>query len=76
MTLKCSFANVLRAVRNKKVTQSDFANTSRTYLSKLEQGKSSITLDKLAQISIRLDLNPMTLFILTLSENSGEPVPE
>ncbi|QWA30534.1 helix-turn-helix transcriptional regulator [Pseudomonas sp. RC3H12] len=75
MSLKTSFASVLKAVRQKRnVTQNDFADTaSRTYLSKLELGKSSITLDKLEQLSRRLDLNPLTILALTLSEDSGEP---
>ncbi|PTV62580.1 helix-turn-helix domain-containing protein [Pseudomonas putida] len=73
MTLKASFASVLRALRSKRnITQRDFADTtSRTYLSKLELGKSSITLDKLEQVSKRLGLSPLTL--LTLSEDSGKP---
>ncbi|MBA6060169.1 helix-turn-helix domain-containing protein [Pseudomonas juntendi] len=75
MTLKTSFANVLRALRSKRnITQRDFADTtSRTYLSKLELGKSSITLDKLEQVSERLGLSPLTLLTLTLSEDSGQP---
>lgn len=75
MTLKGSFASVLRALRSKrKITQRDFADTtSRTYLSKLELGKSSITLDKLDQVSRRLELSPLTLLTLTLSEETGKP---
>lgn len=75
MTLKTSFASVLRALRSKRnITQRDFADTtSRTYLSKLEQGKSSITLDKLEQVSERLGLSPLTLLTLTLSEDTGQP---
>lgn len=78
MTLKTSFANVLRALRNKRnISQRDFADTtSRTYLSKLELGKSSITLDKLTQISERLQLSPLTLLTLTISEDTGQPVNE
>lgn len=73
MTLKASFASVLRALRSKRnITQRDFADTtSRTYLSKLELGKSSITLDKLEQISSRLEMSPLTLLTLTLSEDTG-----
>lgn len=75
MTLKASFAIVLRALRSKRnITQRDFADTtSRTYLSKLELGKSSITLDKLEQVSERLGLSPLTLLTLTLSEDTGQP---
>ncbi|RII76797.1 helix-turn-helix domain-containing protein [Pseudomonas monteilii] len=75
MTLKSSFATVLRAIRSKRnITQRQFADaTSRTYLSKLEGGRSSITLDKLDQLSERLELSPLTLLALTLSEESGKP---
>jgi transcriptional regulator with XRE-family HTH domain len=78
MTLKASFASVLRALRSKRnITQRDFADTtSRTYLSKLELGKSSITLDKLDQVSRRLELSPLTLLTLTLSEDTGKPSSE
>lgn len=73
MTLKTSFARVLRALRSKRnISQRDFADTtSRTYLSKLELGKSSITLDKFRQVSQRLDLSPLTLLTLTLSQDTG-----
>lgn len=75
MALKSSFAVVLRALRSKRnITQREFADTtSRTYLSKLESGKSSITLDKLEQLSERLDLSPLALLALTVSEETGEP---
>lgn len=43
------------------------------YLSKLELGKSSITLDKLEQLSQCLDLSPPTIPTLTLSEDAGGP---
>ena len=78
MSLKTSFANVLRALRSKRhISQRDFADTtSRTYLSKLELAKSSITLDKLDQISRRLDLSPLTLLTLTLSEETHSSVAE
>lgn len=78
MTLKSSFATVLRAFRNKRnITQRQFPDaTSRTYLSKLEGGKSSITLDKLEQLSVRLELSPLTLLALTLSEDGGKPARE
>ncbi|MBI6908333.1 XRE family transcriptional regulator [Pseudomonas palleroniana] len=50
--------------------------TSRTYLSKLETEKSSITLDKLDQLSQRLELSPLTLLTLTLSESTGQQAQE
>lgn len=75
MALKSSFAVVLRALRSKRnISQREFANTtSRTYLSKLESGKSSVTLDKLEQLSERLELTPLALLALTVSEETGEP---
>ncbi|HDS0927193.1 MULTISPECIES: helix-turn-helix domain-containing protein [Pseudomonas] len=78
MSLKSAFASVLRALRTtRNMSQRGFAEvSSRTYLSKLETGKSSITLDKLEQLSQHLDLSPLTLLTLTLSESSGESVGE
>ncbi|POF88769.1 helix-turn-helix domain-containing protein [Pseudomonas putida] len=78
MTLKSSFANVLRVLRNQRnITQRGFADTtSRTYLSKLETGRSSLTLDKLEQLSERLDMSPLTLVALTLSEDTGRTANE
>ena len=75
MALKSSFAVVLRALRSKRnISQREFADTtSRTYLSKLESGKSSVTLDKLEQLSERLELSPLALLALTVSEETGEP---
>ncbi|HEN8726843.1 TPA: helix-turn-helix domain-containing protein [Pseudomonas putida] len=72
MSLKSSFAIVLRALRSqRKITQRDFGDTSRTFLSKLEGGKSSLTLDKLEQVSQRLEVSSLTLLTLTLSLESG-----
>lgn len=73
MSLKSSFAIVLRALRCKRnISQRDFGDTSRTFLSKLESGRSSPTLDKLEQVSQRLELSPLTLLTLTLSLESGK----
>ncbi|BBU46501.1 hypothetical protein PPTS312_44160 [Pseudomonas putida] len=72
MSLKSSFAIVLRALRSqRKITQRDFGDTSRTFLSKLEGGKSRLTLDKLEQVSQRLEVSSLTLLTLTLSLESG-----
>ncbi|MFT2159857.1 helix-turn-helix domain-containing protein [Pseudomonas putida] len=75
MTLKTSFATVLKAIRIKRnISQRDFGDASRTYLSKLEGAKSSITLDKLDLVSQRLGLSPLTLLALTLSAETESPV--
>ncbi|MGO3984248.1 helix-turn-helix transcriptional regulator [Pseudomonas sp. SAS7] len=73
MSLNSSFAIVLRALRSqRKITQRDFGDTSRTFLSKLEGGKSSLTLDKFEQVSQRLEVSSLTLLTLTLSLESGK----
>jgi transcriptional regulator with XRE-family HTH domain len=78
MTLKSSFANMLRVLRSQRnITQRGFADTtSRTYLSKLETGRSSLTLDKLEQLSERLEVSPLTLVAWTLSEDTGQTANE
>lgn len=77
MSLKSSFAVVLRTLRSKRnITQREFGDTSRTFLSKLEGGKSSLTLDTLEQVSQRLELSPLTLLTLTLSLDTGKPSAE
>ncbi|WP_016972295.1 helix-turn-helix domain-containing protein [Pseudomonas tolaasii] len=76
MSLKTGFATVLKAMRvSRGLTQKHMADTtSRTYMSKLEQGRSSPTIDKLTAISGALGLSPLTLFTLTLSVESGQTV--
>ncbi|MDD2133459.1 helix-turn-helix domain-containing protein [Pseudomonas kurunegalensis] len=77
MSLKSSFATVLRTLRSKRnISQRNFGDTSRTYLSKLEGGQCSITLDKLDLVSQRLELSPLTMLALTLSLESGKPAVE
>lgn len=72
MTLKTSFATILRSLRSKrKISQRDFGDISRTYLSKLEGARSNITLEKLDQVSQRLDLSPLTFMTLTLCRETG-----
>lgn len=76
MSLKTGFATVLKAMRvSRGLTQKHLADTtSRTYMSKLEQGRSNPTIDKLTAISGALELCPLTLFTLTLSVESGQTV--
>lgn len=77
MSLKSSFAIVLRTLRTRrKISQRDFGDTSRTFLSKLEGARSSLTLDKLEQVSHRLELSSLTLLTLTLSQESGRSAAE
>lgn len=75
MSLKPAFAAVLRSVRGAQHrTQENLADAaSRTYLGKLENGASSITLDKLDELADALNLSPLTLLALTLSARDSEP---
>ncbi len=76
MSLKIAFAAVLKAMRaSRGLTQRDLAEvSSRTYVSKLERGYSSPTLEMLTTLSGPLHMNPLTLLAITLSAESGESV--
>lgn len=76
MSLKTGFATVLKAMRvSRGLTYKHMAEaSSRGYMSKLEQGRSSPTVDKLTVISDALGLSPLTLFTLTLSVENGQPI--
>ncbi|MFJ2385854.1 helix-turn-helix domain-containing protein [Pseudomonas koreensis] len=76
MSLKNAFAAVLKAMRaGKGLTQRNLAEvSSRTYVSKLERGQSSPTLEMITALSGPLNMNPLTLVAITLSAESGQPV--
>lgn len=76
MSLKIAFAAVLKAMRaSRGLTQRNLAEvSSRTYVSKLERGYSSPTLEMLTTLSGPLNVNPLTLIAITLSAESGESV--
>lgn len=63
MELKHAFAAALRDIRNsRKLTQEDFSEvSSRTYLSTLERGMKSPTLEKINAISTVMGVHPLTL---------------
>jgi len=69
MTLRKGFADALRIVRkHKDLTQEDFSEvSSRTYLSTLERGMKSPTLDKIDDLSAVLEIHPATLLLLAYS---------
>ena len=73
MNARDGLAEALRLARKAKgLSQEDFSNvSSRTYLSTLERGLKSPTLEKLLKISEVLELHPLTLLTLafTVSEN-------
>ena len=66
MNLRQSLAIAIRTVRkNKGLTQEDFGVvSSRTYLSSLERGLKSPTVDKLGEIAELLDMHPATILLL------------
>ncbi|MFL1547392.1 helix-turn-helix domain-containing protein [Pseudomonas sp. O39] len=76
MSLKNAFAAVLKAIRaGKGLTQRNLAEvSSRTYVSKLERGQSSPTLEMITALSGQLNVNPLTLVAITLCAESGQPV--
>jgi len=67
MDIKLAFAIALKKVRKVRgLTQEDFSETSsRTYVSTLERGKKSVTLEKLEQLAQTLKIHPLTLLALT-----------
>ncbi|NVZ19656.1 helix-turn-helix transcriptional regulator [Pseudomonas costantinii] len=74
MSLKSAFAAVLKAMRaGRGLTQRNLAEvSSRTYVSKLERGQSSPTLEMITALSGPLNVHPLTLVAITLCAESGE----
>lgn len=64
--LKDGFAKGLRLARSTRgLSQEDFSDvSSRTYLSTLERGMKSPTLDKLEDLASVLEIHPLTLLTL------------
>ncbi len=69
MDTKVAFGLALKQVRKiKGLTQEDFGDvSSRTYLSTLERGIKSVTLEKLNDIAKVLNVHPLTLLAFTYS---------
>lgn len=76
MELNSAFGQALRQLRKSKgKTQEDFSIvSSRTYLSTLERGKKSPTIEKVDEISGLLGLQPLTLLAATYLLTSGMTV--
>jgi transcriptional regulator with XRE-family HTH domain len=70
MNIKVAFGLALKKARNSKnLTQEDFGLvSSRTYVSTVERGLKSITLDKLEEISSVIGVQPLTLLSLAYME--------
>ncbi|AYN98080.1 MULTISPECIES: helix-turn-helix domain-containing protein [Pseudomonas] len=78
MELRQAFAQALRKTRNSRgLTQEAFSDVSgRTYLSALERGLRSPTLDKVVELSERMGVHPLSLltevFLLADEESDIE----
>ncbi len=69
MTLNKALGTALKQVRNAtRLTQEDFSQvSSRTYMSTLERGLKSPTLEKLDQIAQVMGVHPLTILVLAYS---------
>ena len=77
MDLKQAFGVALRQLRNKRdLSQEDFSDiSSRTYMSSLERGLKSPTIDKIQQISDVLEIHPVSIMVATyLAANPGTTI--
>lgn len=77
MDTKKAFGNALRVARkSRNLRQEDFSITSsRTYLSSLERGLKSPTLEKINLLAERIEIHPLTLMTLTYlcASNTNDP---
>ena len=76
MSLKTAFAAVLKGVRAARgLSQKNLAEvSSRTYVSKLERGQSSPTLEMISALSTPLSLSPLTLIAMTIGAETGQSI--
>lgn len=65
MELKQSFGAALKKLRSeRKLSQEDFSDvSSRTYLSTLERGLKSPTIEKVDELASVLDVHPLTILV-------------
>jgi len=66
MNIKLAFGAALKKVREyKSMTQEDFSDiSSRTYMSTLERGLKSPTIEKVELIAKKLGVHPLTLYTM------------
>ena len=76
--LKPSLPDALRRIRKARgLSQEAFSDvSSRTYLSSLERGLKSPTLNKIEDVCAVLDVHPLTLLILTYAGSDHKNVHE
>jgi transcriptional regulator with XRE-family HTH domain len=72
MDINLSFGKALKLIRKKRgLTQEGFSDvSSRTYMSTLERGMKSITLEKLEAIAGVLGVHPMTILLVAYSADA------
>lgn len=73
MTIRKAFGKALRMVRlNRGLTQEDFGIvSSRTYVSSLERGQKSPTVDKLVDLAEVLAIHPVALLALAYAQGQS-----
>jgi transcriptional regulator with XRE-family HTH domain len=78
MQTKKAFGKGLRKLRKAKgLTQEDFSDiSSRTYISQLERGQKSPTIEKIDAFAKTLKIHPLTLLSLTYVHAGGLRDPE
>jgi len=69
MDVRHALASALKTIRSARgLTQEDFSNvSSRTYLSTLERGLKSPTVDKMGALAEVLNVHPLTILALTFT---------
>lgn len=74
MAIREQFGRGLQQARKQlELTQEDFSTvSSRTYLSSLERGIKSPTIDKLEQLASVLGVHPVALFAMAYISDQGE----
>lgn len=74
MNIRDAFAWSLRSFRRRRgVTQEDFSEvSSRTYVSQLERGQKSPTLDKVVELAQPLGVHPLSLLALAFLKADSE----
>lgn len=73
MELSKAVGAALREIRESKgLTQEDFVGVSgRTYLSEIERGLKSPTLEKLDQLAARMGIHPLELLLVCYAKRGG-----
>ena len=76
MNLRQAFSKALKTLRTARgLTQEDFSDvSSRTYLSTLERGLKSPTIDKLQALAEVLNVHPVTILVLSYINAEDRPV--